>query len=195
MGAVLLFILIFACIVLVKALGASTAAIVGGSAFAFFLLIDVIIPTLLANRRWFAWHMAGASPRRATRTPAVQSAAVQTRWPSWIDGGRDEATGRPDLDRELRAVGWDAWLADHRLRVVDVAPDPGNAGADLTLYEVTAGRWTGTRLVQVIDASPDSRGLHERHALPVPATCATALEAIAATWGLTPETYHPQRHT
>ncbi len=195
MGAVLLFILVFACVALVKVLGPSTAAVVGGSAFVFFLLIDVVLPTLMANRRWFAWHMANGPARTPARRVPVRSAPVQPRWPSWVDGDHAETAGRPDLDTELRAVGWDAWLADHRLRVLDVVPDPGNAGADLTLYEVTAGRWTGTRLVQVVDASPDDRGVHERHALPVPATCATALEAVAATWGLTPETYHPQRHT
>jgi hypothetical protein len=101
----------------------------------------------------------------------------------------------PDLDTEIRAVGWDAWSAGHRLRVLDVAADPGHAGADVTLFEVAAGRWTGTRLVQVIDASPNTAGVHERHGLPVPPWCASAVEAVAATWGLTPAEYTPERHT
>ncbi len=101
----------------------------------------------------------------------------------------------PDLEAEIRAVGWDAWAAGHRLRVLDVAADPGHLGADVTLFEVAAGRWAGTRLVQVIDASPNEAGVHERHGLPVPDWCRSAVEAVALTWGLSPNEYAPQRHT
>jgi hypothetical protein len=99
------------------------------------------------------------------------------------------------LDEAIRVAGWDAWAAGHRLRVLDVAPDPGHAGADLTLVEVVEGRWAGVRLVQVIDASPNAAGVHERHAIAVPRSCRTARDAIAATWGLPAAVYRPERHT
>jgi hypothetical protein len=125
-------------------------------------------------------------------------AAVAVIW--WLTRGRSapgtvRAQREPNLAQEIRVAGWDSWAAEHRLRVLDIAPDPGHPGADITLFEVIEGRWRGARLIQVIDASPNADGVHERHALPVPASCRTALAAIAATWGIPAYAYHPERHT
>ncbi len=192
MGAVLVFLLVFTCAWVTVTYGTATALLVAACALLLFLTLDVALPTVLANRAWFAWHLGHRrtrSPRHPRGTAQPRSAAPAADVDEW------STPGRPDLDAELRAAGWDAWTAGHRLRVLDIAPDPGHPGADLTLFEVTAGRWTGTRLVQVVDASPNHLGVHERHGLPVPPSCGTALAAIAATWGLTSETYRPQRHT
>ena len=191
MGAVLVFLLVFTCAWVFTTYGLATALLVAGGALVVTGLLDVVLPTLYANRRWFAWHLHRlvTDHRRPAAQPELGRQASDHDDDAW------PLPGRPDLDAELRAAGWDAWAAAHRLTVLDVAPDPGHQGADLTLCEITAGPWTGTRLVQVVDASPNHHGIHERHAIPVPATCRTATEAIAATWGLPADAYRPQRHT
>jgi hypothetical protein len=192
MGAVLLFIAAFTCAWVNITYGPEATLLVAGCALLLFLLLDVLLPTVLANRAWFAWQLANRrtrSPRHPGGAAQVRSGAHAAETDDWL------FPGRPDLNAEIRVTGWDGWAAGHRLRVLDVAADPGHPGGDLTLLEVAAGRWSGARLVQVVDASPNHLGIHERHGLPVPPTCETALDAIAATWGLTAETYRPQRHT
>jgi hypothetical protein len=109
--------------------------------------------------------------------------------------GRARGVVAPDRDLSDEIDGrWDAFLAATPMRLLHQAPDPGNPGADVILYEITAGPWVGERVLQVIDASPED-GINRRVGIPVGRDHTDAGAALADTWGLDPEQYQPIRHT
>lgn len=121
---------------------------------------------------------------------------AEDRWEDTINGTA-AAPGQPagkDLSDEIRDTGWDAFAAATTMRLIDQQPDRGGTGTDVTLYELTSGPWTGERVVQVTDASTED-GLHRRIGIPVGRTYTDAIEAVASTFGLTADEYHPTRTT
>lgn len=90
----------------------------------------------------------------------------------------------------IEALGWDAYLAQARLHLVDTAEDPGNAGFELRLYEVPGEIWgVPARVLLATNGSPERDGTRRRYGLPVPADMDTALHAAAWTYGLTGDQY------
>lgn len=124
---------------------------------------------------------------------------AEDRWKDTLTGSatQQQFTTAPagrDLSEEIRDTGWDAFLAATPMRLIHHAPDPGHPGADVVLYEITAGQWAGERVLQVIDASPEG-GINHRVGIPVGRDHTDAGTALADTWGLDPEQYQPTRHT
>lgn len=90
----------------------------------------------------------------------------------------------------IEALGWDAYLAQARLRLVDSAEDPANSGFELRLYEVPGEIWgVPAKVLLATNGSPERDGTRRRYGLPVPADMDTAIHAAAWTYGLTGDQY------
>jgi hypothetical protein len=118
-----------------------------------------------------------------------------TRVPAWVVERPSVEAIHAELNVEVRrcgieALGWHAYLAGARLRLVDTAEDPGNNGFELRLYDVPAAVWgQPARVLLATNGSPERDGTRRRYGLPVPADMDTALHAAAWTYGLSREQY------
>ena len=118
-----------------------------------------------------------------------------TRVPAWVVEAPTVEAIHAERNVEVRrcgieSLGWDAYLAQARLRLVDTADDPGNDGFELRLYDVPAEVWgTPARVLLATNGSPERDGTRRRYGLPVPADMDTALHAAAWTYGLSHEQY------
>ncbi len=86
--------------------------------------------------------------------------------------------------------GWDWFVAAAGLVRVDEAPDPGNPGEVVTLWDLPEQVYDEpVRVAVVTNASPERDGTRRRYGLTVPADCQTAVGAIAWTFGVDGDTY------
>jgi hypothetical protein len=117
------------------------------------------------------------------------------RVPEWVITGPTVAAIAGESNVEVRrcaieAMGWDAYLDQAGLSLVDSAIDPGNPGCRLELYHVPEQTWgSPLRVLLATNGSPERDGTRRRYALPVPADMDTALNAAAWTYGLAGEQY------
>ena len=80
----------------------------------------------------------------------------------------------------IERIGWDRFVADAGLSPVDSAPDPGNPGQAMTLYDLPRQVFDEpVRLLLVTNGTVERDGTRRRFGLTVPATIATALDAQA----------------
>lgn len=118
-----------------------------------------------------------------------------TRVPAWVVERPSVAAIHAESNVEVRrcgieALGWEVYLAEARLRLVDTADDPGNDGHELRLYEVPAEVWgEPARVLLATNGSPERDGTRRRYGLPVPADMDTAVHAAAWTYGLSRDQY------
>jgi len=118
-----------------------------------------------------------------------------TRVPAWVVEQPTVEAVHAEPNVEVRrcgieALGWDAYIAGARLRLVDRADDPGNPGCHLSLYDVPAAVWgTATRVLLATNGSPERDGTRRRYGLPVPAELSSAVHAAAWTYGVTADQY------
>jgi hypothetical protein len=90
----------------------------------------------------------------------------------------------------IESLGWDAYIAGARLRLVDRSDDPGNPDCQLSLYDLPASVWgSRTRVLLATNGSPERDGTRRRYGLPVPADMDTAVHAAAWTYGLDADQY------
>jgi hypothetical protein len=90
----------------------------------------------------------------------------------------------------IERIGWDSYITRARLRQVATAPDPGNPGSDLHLYDVPRELWgRPARLLLVVNGSVEPDGTHRRYGLSVPAHFEDAVAAAGWTYGLSGEHY------
>jgi len=123
--------------------------------------------------------------RHARAAPALRPRPV--RLARRADPARARRRVPPD---RRRAAGWDRFVADARLALVDgPAADPGNPGGTLSLYEYSASVERGARLLLCSNASPERDGSVRRFGLHVPTTVDDAVSAAAWTFGLDRTTY------
>lgn len=86
--------------------------------------------------------------------------------------------------------GWDWFTTAADLRLVDEAPDPGNPGERLALYDLPEQVYDEpVRVLLCTNASPERDGTRRRFGLTVPADCTTAVGAAAWTFGADEATY------
>lgn len=110
-----------------------------------------------------------------------------------LAGQRNSETRRILIEK---AGGWD-WLVP-QLKEVNRAPDPGNPGQEVILYDLPGmmsergswqGRVWGRRLIVMTNASPDADGTRRLYAEYTDINNTTALEAQAASFGIPVDEY------
>jgi hypothetical protein len=91
----------------------------------------------------------------------------------------------------VERLGWDRFIDDAELLLVDESDDPGNPGRRIALYDLGDRRVfeEPVRVLLCTNGSPERDGTVRRFGLTTPATCNTALEAAAWTYGLEPAAY------
>ncbi|GLW10726.1 hypothetical protein Misp01_58540 [Microtetraspora sp. NBRC 13810] len=113
-----------------------------------------------------------------------------TRVPSWVI--TDPAVWR--IEREanvevrrcaIERIGWESYIERAGLRLVASAPDPGNPGSSLHLYDVRED----TRVLLAVNGSVERDGRRRRYGLTVPGFFDDPVAAAGWTYGLSAEQY------
>lgn len=112
-----------------------------------------------------------------------------TRVPAWVihDPAADRITAEPNVEVRrcaIERIGWEAYIDQARLRLISVAPDPGNEGSELQLYDMPKGR-----VLLAVNGSLERDGERRRYGLTVPAYLDDPLEAAGWTYGLSGHQY------
>jgi hypothetical protein len=104
-----------------------------------------------------------------------------------------EVWGESNAERRrvmIEAIGWDRFVVDAGLALVDQCPDPANAPHTLTLYDLpTQVYGEPVRLLLCTNASPERDGTRRRYGLTCPADVNSALAAAAWIAGVSPKVY------
>ncbi|GAA4595027.1 hypothetical protein GCM10023194_63570 [Planotetraspora phitsanulokensis] len=113
-----------------------------------------------------------------------------TRVPSWVF--TDPSVLR--IDREVNVevrrcaierIGWGSYIGQAGLRLVASAPDPGNPGSELRLYDLRRE----TRVLLAINGSVERDGVRRQYGLTVPASFDDPVAAAGWTYGLSADQY------
>jgi hypothetical protein len=118
-----------------------------------------------------------------------------THVPEWVIVGptveRIHAEANVEIRRSaIERLGWDTYVAQAHLRHVATAPDPGNPGAELRLYDAPRQTWgRRARLLLVVNGSVEPDGSHRRYGLGVPAHFEDPVAAAGWCYGLSGELY------
>ncbi len=118
-----------------------------------------------------------------------------TRVPSWVieDPTADRINREFNVEVRRCAVehlGWSAYLEQAGLRILSRAPDPGNPGCELQLYDLPAQKWHApSRLLLAVNGSVERDGTRRRYGLRVPAGFDHPLDAAGWSYGLTGAQY------
>lgn len=112
-----------------------------------------------------------------------------TRVPGWVihDPSAERISREPNVEVRrcaIERIGWEAYLDQARLRLISVAPDPGNDGSELQLYETPKGR-----LLLAVNGSVERDGQRRRYGLDVPGHLDDPLDAAGWTYGLSGRQY------
>ncbi|MBY3792763.1 hypothetical protein HQP42_10190 [Rhodococcus fascians] len=109
--------------------------------------------------------------------------------PSWVI--RDPTVDRITVERNVEVrrsaierIGWDTYLEQAGLRLVDAGQDPGNPGCTLELYAAPEGWQDGGRILLAVNGSRERDGRRRRYGLRVPAAFTSAIDAAGWTYGL-----------
>ncbi|WP_067481325.1 DUF6745 domain-containing protein [Actinomadura hibisca] len=118
-----------------------------------------------------------------------------TRVPEWVitDPTAERIGGEPNVEVRRCAVeriGWDAYLGQAGMRLVSSAPDPGNPGFELHLYDVPHQAWGGSaRVLLAVNGSVERDGERRRYGLNVPGHLDDPVAAAAWSYGLSGPQY------
>ncbi|MFB4306329.1 DUF6745 domain-containing protein [Actinomadura sp. GTD37] len=113
-----------------------------------------------------------------------------TRVPPWvIDDPSVERIAR-EANVEVRRcaienLGWGDYIDRAGLRLVATAPDPGNPGSELRLYDLREQ----TRVLLAVNGSVERDGRRRRYGLTVPGAIADPVAAAGWTYGLSGDQY------
>jgi hypothetical protein len=117
------------------------------------------------------------------------------RVPSWVIDSptvdRIAAESNVEVRRcAIERIGWQTFIEGAGLRAVSKAPDPGNPGHELRLYDLPYERWGApTRLLLAINGSVERDGTRRQYGLRVPPWFDDPLDAAGWTYGLTGTQY------
>ncbi len=89
----------------------------------------------------------------------------------------------------IERIGWDVYIDEAGLELVDRTDDPGNAGAPLSLYATPTSWVDDGGILLVVNGSVDRDGRRRRYGLPVPNGMTSALDAAGWTYGITGDDY------
>jgi hypothetical protein len=118
-----------------------------------------------------------------------------TRVPSWVVDTPDaERIGwEPNVEVRRCAIenlGWTAFIDQAGLALVGQAPDPGNPGAELLLYDLPHRPGTAAnRLLLAVNGSVERDGTRRKYGLHVPGWFEDPLDAAGWSYGLTGAQY------
>ncbi|GAB2940610.1 DUF6745 domain-containing protein [Nonomuraea fastidiosa] len=149
-----------------------------------------------------AWAQNGERRPHRDDGPAIQYAdgwAVHA-WhgtvvPSWVidDPTPERISAEPNAEVRrcaIERIGWPAYIAKAGLRLVATAPDPGNAGSELRLYDTAfIDRGRTTRVLLAVNGSVERDGHRRQYGLLVPGSFDDPLAAAGWTYGLSGEQY------
>jgi hypothetical protein len=110
--------------------------------------------------------------------------------PGWVIDVPDlvRIMTEPSLELRLCAaerIGWETYVTEAGPTLVATAPDPGNPGFDLRLYDL----WNRLKLLMVVNGSVERDGTRRRYGLPVARWHNDPIDAAASTYGLRADQY------
>ncbi|WP_245555777.1 DUF6745 domain-containing protein [Gordonia soli] len=89
----------------------------------------------------------------------------------------------------IERIGWDTYLDQAGLSMVDQADDPGNPGSVLQLYTTPRGWRTNAKILLAVNGSRERDGRRRRYGLQIPGWVPTALDAAGWTYGIAGSDY------
>ncbi|WP_067830189.1 DUF6745 domain-containing protein [Actinomadura kijaniata] len=113
-----------------------------------------------------------------------------TRVPAWVVTDPDPARVAAEPNIEVRRcaiekIGWEAYIERGGLRLLATAPDPGNPGCELRLYEQPGtGPASFTNILLAVNGSVERDGRRRRYGLNVPTFLDDPVAAAAWSYGL-----------
>ncbi|MFB4314212.1 DUF6745 domain-containing protein [Actinomadura sp. 21ATH] len=112
------------------------------------------------------------------------------RIPAWVIDDpapwRIEREGNVEVRRcAIERIGWGAYIDRAGLRLLGTAPDPGNPGSELRLYDLRRD----TRVLLAVNGSVERDGTRRRYGLTVPGHLSDPVAAAGWTYGLSAEQY------
>ncbi|MEV4111393.1 DUF6745 domain-containing protein [Nonomuraea sp. NPDC049695] len=143
------------------------------------------------------WGEAGEVRLHCADGPAVRYADGWdlhswhgTQVPPWVITDPDVRRIADEANVEVRRcaierLGWAAYIEQAGLRLVASAPDPGNPGSELRLYDMRRG----TRVLLAVNGSVERDGRRRRYGLTVPAFLHDPIDAAGWTYGLSAAQY------
>ncbi|WP_433182076.1 DUF6745 domain-containing protein [Actinoallomurus sp. CA-150999] len=112
------------------------------------------------------------------------------RVPAWVvtDPTVERITAETNVEVRRCAtehLGWSSYIDQAGLRLIATAPDPGNPGSELRLYDLRRD----TRVLLAVNGSVERDGQRRRYGLTVPGFLDDPIAAAGWTYGLTAEQY------
>ncbi|SNR27879.1 DUF6745 domain-containing protein [Actinomadura mexicana] len=113
-----------------------------------------------------------------------------TRVPGWVvdDPGVERIAREANVEVRrcaIENIGWGAYIDRAGLRLVAAAPDPGNPGSELRLYDLR----DQARVLLAVNGSVERDGSRRRYGLAVPGAFDDPLAAAGWTYGLSADQY------
>ncbi|WP_207933398.1 DUF6745 domain-containing protein [Actinomadura sp. GC306] len=113
-----------------------------------------------------------------------------TKVPSWVIDDPDVERIARETNIEVRRcaiekIGWGDYIDRAGLRLVATAPDPGNPGSELRLYDLRER----TRVLLAVNGSTERDGHRRRYGLTVPGAFDDPVAAAGWTYGLSGDQY------
>ncbi|MFE7423843.1 DUF6745 domain-containing protein [Rhodococcus sp. NPDC057529] len=84
----------------------------------------------------------------------------------------------------IERIGWDTYIDEAGLALIDRADDPGNVGHTLQLYVMSDGWGRNDHILLAVNGSPERDGRRRRYGIYVPTRISSALDAAAWTYGI-----------
>ncbi|MCO6007629.1 hypothetical protein NE236_21870 [Actinoallomurus purpureus] len=113
-----------------------------------------------------------------------------TRVPSWVidDPSVERITRESNVEVRrcaIERIGWASYVDQAGLRLLTTAPDPGNPGSELRLYDMRED----TRVLLAVNGSVERDGHRRRYGLTVPGFLDDPIAAAGWTYGLSAQQY------
>lgn len=123
----------------------------------------------------YVWHGA-AVPQWVITEPTVERILTE----------RNVEVRRCAIER----IGWDTYIGQAGLSLVAVAPDPGNPGCELQLYDLPRQIWGApARVLLAVNGSVERDGHRRRYGLSVPGDIDDPVAAAGWSYGLSAARY------
>lgn len=89
----------------------------------------------------------------------------------------------------IERLGWDVYISEAGMTLIDQADDPGNVDGTLALYATPSSVRRSGRILLVLNGSRERDGTRRRYGLPVPDGMSSALDAAGWTYGISGDDY------
>jgi hypothetical protein len=89
----------------------------------------------------------------------------------------------------IERLGWDVYISEAGMTLIDQVDDPGNPDGTLALYATPSIVRRAGRILLVLNGSRERDGTRRRYGLPVPDGMSSALDAAGWTYGISGDDY------